>query len=190
MSTKVNQAIVEDLLPLYSEGLLSAETTKWVEQQLESNEELKNIANHITSDLPTPEIVSSIDHEKMFKQINRRLSLYQMIFVAISFFLAIQTSLLNESFGFILWYAVLGALTFQFYKDWKLVLFISIMPIFLWSLSSNIMDFTSGSVEGISFLPFLGQSILGSLFLSIFHGLFAILGSIIVWLFLKSKGDS
>ncbi len=66
----------------------------------------------------------------MFKQIHRKLSMYQMIFIGVSFLLAVQTSLLNESLGFILWYTVLGLLSYLFYKDVKLVFLIAFVPTF------------------------------------------------------------
>ncbi|WP_262421798.1 zf-HC2 domain-containing protein [Bacillus aquiflavi] len=111
--------IVEDLLPLYSEGLLSVETTKWLEEHLEQCEHCKELAALSKDSIVKEPVESTVDQKKMFKQINRKLSLYQIIFVTLSFIFAIQTSLLNESFGFILSYTILGLITYLFYKDMK-----------------------------------------------------------------------
>lgn len=63
--------IIRDLLPLYREGLLSEETAKWFEEQVKNNPEYKKLA----TETPLPKKI--IDH---------RLSLYQILFTAISFF--------------------------------------------------------------------------------------------------------
>ncbi len=115
--------IVEDLLPLYQEGLLSDATKEWIEEQMEKNEELQKLAKVLQNPLEKEEIpeTSESDRDKMFKKINRRLSLYQIIFVGLSFLLAIKTALINDSFGFILWYTILGLLIYLFYSDMKMV---------------------------------------------------------------------
>lgn len=181
------RSIIEDLLPLYHEGLLSEETTKWFEEQVSQNEEYQKLVDRTGEPLLKEEIEPTIEHEKMMKSIHRKLALYQIIFVGLSFFLAIRTSLLNDSFGFILWYAVLGVLTYMFYKDMKIVFYISFIPIFIWSFGSNIIDFTSGMITDTSFAEFILSSIPGSIFLSVIHYVFALIGSIIGLLILKLK---
>ena len=37
------RSIIEDLLPLYHEGLLSEETTQWLEEQVKGDEELQSL---------------------------------------------------------------------------------------------------------------------------------------------------
>jgi hypothetical protein len=185
---KDNQAkhIIEDLLPLYEEGLLSAETTAWLEEQAKNNIEYANLLELSSKALPNTVINSSIDSTKMFQQINRKLAMYQIIFVALSFLLAINTSLLNESFGFVLWYAVLGVVSFLFYKDFKIVLYLSLLPIFFWSVGTNIIDYFNGHyMEGITILEFLTSSLFGSLVLSVLHFAFALIGALIAWIILK-----
>ncbi|MEI2401072.1 hypothetical protein, partial [Paenibacillus phytohabitans] len=132
-----------------------------------------------------------VQHDKMITNIKRRLALYQLIFVGLSFFLAIQTSMLNDSFGFILWYTVLGLLTYLFYKDMKIVFYISFIPIFIWSISGNISDYMSGDIVGaVSFGPFLLQSIIGSILVTLLHYVFAFIGSMIGFLYIKIRtGD-
>ncbi len=40
---KPTKAIIEDLLPLYHEGLLSEETTKWLEEEANQNKDYQRL---------------------------------------------------------------------------------------------------------------------------------------------------
>ncbi|MEC1262744.1 hypothetical protein P9D34_20430 [Bacillus swezeyi] len=182
------RSIFEDLLPLYHEGLLSKETAEWIEEQAENDEELQKLLKMSGAALLTEDIESSVHEGQMFKRINRKLSLYQIIFTVISFFLAMKTSLLNESFGFILWYAVLGFVTYLFYRDMKIVLLLSFVPIFVWGIS----DILGGwdAADGTGFAEQLLNSVLGAFMLALVHCLFAIAGSLIGWLCVKLKEGS
>lgn len=182
------RSIIEDLLPLYQEGLLSEATTQWFEEQVANSEELQQLVAQTTKPLEKVEIKSPVEHDKMIQKIKRRLSIYQLIFIGISFFLAINTSLLNESFGFILWYTVLGVLTYVFYKDIKIVIYISMLPIFIWSIGVNISDYLAGHIDGsITLLAYLLESIMASFFLAVVHFLFALIGSLMGLLIFKIK---
>lgn len=173
-------AIIEDLLPLYNEGLLSEETTKWFEKQVQQNPAYQKLIDASQRPLPKQEIRSPIDQEQMMKKIHRKLSIYQMIFVALSFFLAINTSLLNESFGFILWYAVLGMISYIFYKDMKMVFFISFIPIFVWSIGGSLADLFAGNkLAEISLGEYLLGSLSGAFLIAVIHYLFAFIGSLV-----------
>lgn len=174
--------IVEDLLPLYKEGLVSDETKKWIEEQLKRDESLQKMAQTLDTPLEKEEIpiTEEGNQDRVFKKIQRRLTLYQIIFIAISFLLALRSSLLNNSFGFILWYAVLGALIYLFYSDMKIVFYLSFIPIFFWSIVSGISDYFTGNlIEGVSFFDNVGNSLYASIFVSIIHYIFALLGSVI-----------
>ncbi|MBA4536970.1 zf-HC2 domain-containing protein [Bacillus aquiflavi] len=179
--------IVEDLLPLYSEGLLSVETTKWLEEHLEQCEHCKELAALSKDSIVKEPVESTVDQKKMFKQINRKLSLYQIIFVTLSFIFAIQTSLLNESFGFILSYTILGLITYLFYKDMKMMFLIAFTPIFLWSLGTHIFEFSTGATEGNLGIKEIFFSFQGAILLGFSHLLFAFIGSLIGLLILKLK---
>ena len=188
MDKHLTQAIIEDLLPLYNEGLLSTETTTWLEGQIQESEELQKLVTQSTIPLDKEEIDSPVQHDKMITTIKRRLALYQLIFVGLSFYLAIQTSLLNESFGFILWYAVLGLLTYLFYKDIKIVFYVSFIPIFIWSIGGNIADYMNGQIDTtVSLGRFLYQSVMGSTLVTLIHCLFAFIGSLIGFFYLKIR---
>lgn len=170
--------IAEDLLPLYNEGLLQDETAAWLEDHLESCDDCRELAKLSSEPVDNDVVHSSIDNDKMFAKINLKLSVYQILFVALSFFFAMKTSLLNESFGFILSYTVLGFVTYFFYQRLLIVLTIAFLPTFLWSLAQS-MD------ESVSTL----DMIWGAAFLALIHLLFAIIGSLVAFLLLKFKKE-
>lgn len=180
--------IIEDLLPLYNEGLLSPETTEWVKEHLEECEKCRGICDVTKGELKVEGPDSKISNDEMFKKINRKISFYQVIFVALSFFFAIRTSMLNNSFEFVLWYTVLGAITYLFYKDLKIVFLISFVPIFIWSVGEQFMSFVNGHVaEGVGILEYAFQVLQGSLIISFVHYIFAAIGSFMGFLIIKIK---
>ncbi|MBS4206928.1 zf-HC2 domain-containing protein [Bacillus sp. FJAT-50079] len=166
-------SIVEDLLPLYHEGLLQDETVSWVDEHFKKCDHCREIAQISKQPIDPEQIQSTVNYDQMMEKIKLRLSIYQIIFVGISFLFAIKTSLLNESFGFILSYAILGAITYLFYKSFWIVITIAFLPNFIWSL--------------IDISAFHFNSIIGSLFLAAIHVIFAFAGSIIGLLILKLR---
>ena len=182
------RSIFEDLLPLYHEGLLSKETAEWIEEAAENDEELQKLLKMTEAELPKEHIESTVHESQMFKKINRKLSLYQLMFTAISFFLAIHTSLLNESFGFILWYAVLGLAVYLFYRDMKLVILLSFAPIFIWGMGDILAGWDAADGTGV--VEHLLYSVFGAFMLAVIHCFFAAAGMMIGWLFLKLKESS
>lgn len=180
--------IFKDLLPLYHEGLLSKETAEWIEEAAENDEELHRLLKMTEAELPKEHIESSVHESQMFKKINRKLSLYQLMFTAISFFLAIHTSLLNESFGFILWYAVLGLAVYLFYRDIKLVILLSFAPIFIWGMGDILAGWDTADGTGV--VEHLLYAVFGAFMLAAIHCFFAAAGMMIGWLFLKLKESS
>ncbi|GIN22465.1 zf-HC2 domain-containing protein [Siminovitchia fordii] len=170
--------IAEDLLPLYNEGLLQDETSAWMEEHLESCDDCRELAKLSSEPVDKDAVQSPVDNDKMFAKINLKLSIYQIIFVALSFFFAMKTSLLNESFGFILSYAVLGFATYFFYQRLMIVITIAFLPTFLWSLAQSVN-------ESVSVL----EAIWGASFLALIHLLFAIIGSLVAFLLLKFKKE-
>lgn len=180
--------IVEDLLPLYSEGLLSAETEKWVKNHLESCSHCSNLEQKTGEPMTEEAIASPIQHEKMMSNITLKLTFYQMIFIGISFFLALKTALLNDSFGFILSYTVLGFVTYLFYKSFKLTIVIAFLPIFAWSLSTTIPisenDLGNSSTH---LFTLFSQTLAGSMIIAGIHLGFALIGALIGLLSLKLK---
>lgn len=172
--------IVEDLLPLYAEDLLQPETASWLNQHLTTCPECAELVS-LTEESFQHNIESSTDHTKMISKIKLKLSVYQIILVAISFFFALKTSLLQDSFGFILSYTLLGVLTYLFYRNGWVAALIAFLPIMLWSIAESILDFSTGELNISQFLI----SIPGAAILASFHLLFTLLGCIIAILILK-----
>ncbi len=170
--------IAEDLLPLYNEDLLQDETAVWLEDHFKSCKSCRDLSHLSKEPVEKGTVYSSVDHDKMFAKINLKLSVYQIIFVALSFFFAMKTSLLNESFGFILSYAVLGFATYFFYQRLMIVITIAFLPTFLWSLAQSVNESVSVS-----------EAIWGASFLALIHLLFAIIGSLVAFLLLKFKKE-
>ncbi len=188
MDPKTNRSIIEDLLPLYQEDLLSDETARWLEEQIRSNEAYQHLYELSRKPLPAPEQTASAnDYEKMMRKISRKLSVYQLIMMAISFFMAISTSMMGDSFGFILWYAVLGLVTFLFYRDIKVVLLVTFVPIFLWLFGDMIYERMHGHVTDTGLFTYVLLSFLGALLGAALHTVFALIGAAIGWLAGRKK---
>ncbi len=179
--------IFEDLLPLYNENLLSSETTEWMKYHMSQCNECKDLYELSKEQIIKSPIEATQDVDVMFKKINRKLSLYQIIFVILSFYFAINTSLINESFGFVLWYAILGCVIYVFYKDMKIVFLLSFLPIFIWSFGENVISFFKSNYVDISFWGFLLENLMGSFMISLIHFLFALIGGIAGLCILKIK---
>ncbi|CAM4182915.1 zf-HC2 domain-containing protein [Lederbergia lenta] len=172
--------IAEDLLPLYNDGLLQEETDEWLESHLKSCQKCNELAQLTKEPVEKETIISPVNHDKMMEKIKLKLSIYQIIFVGISFFFAIKTSLLNESFGFILSYTVLGVITYLFYRNFLIVTAIAFLPIFLWDIFQSFSMYVDGDTS-------LLLGIIGSAFLALIHLIFALMGSVIGLLILKLK---
>ena len=169
-------SIIEDLLPLYNEGLLQEKTIDYVESHLRSCADCADLRSLSAEPMIKDTLSSPVNHEKMMSKITFRLSLYQIIFVGISFFLAMRTTLLNDSFGFILSYTILGLLTYLFYKNIKIVIAITFLPVFIWSIGTTLAETNF-------------DYIYGSLIVAGLHLLFALIGALIAWLILQLKGS-
>jgi hypothetical protein len=166
--------IARDLMPLYREQLLHEETDAWLKEHLSSCRECREMAELSDEPLEEAPIPSPIDNNKMFAKIHLKLAVFQIIFVAISFFFAMKTSLLNNSFGFILSYALLGFAAYLFYKKIFIAAVIAFLPNFIWSL----FDSAGGGS------PFF-EMLLGAAFIACIHLIFALIGCVLAILLLK-----
>lgn len=185
------RSIIEDLLPLYHDGLLNKETTDWLERQLDQNKELQHLVDLSKQSLKKEKIEPTIHQDSAFKAIQRKLSLYQMIFVALSFLLAVNTSILNESFGFILSYTILGLITYFFYKDIRLVLSLSFIPIFIWFLGDSMIQLIRGEIQlDITLAEYVLHTFLGGIFMTGIHAVFALIGSLVALLVIKLREEN
>lgn len=189
---KYEKYIIQDLLPLYEEDLLSDETKEWLDLKLEEKQEYRQLLQKLQKPLEKGDIpeITDAEREKMFQKIHRKLTIYQFIFVAISFILAIQTALLNDSFGFILSYTVLGFVVYLFYSNMKMVFLLSFVPIFIWSVFAGIFGFSNEPVDQELSAFAYGFSVFQmALILSAIHYLFAFIGSLIALIFKKIKNE-
>ena len=184
--------IVEDLLPLYEENLVQPETKKWIEQHLADCPTCQKLTSNVIEALPqlAPPKKSAT---AMMQHAQLKLTVYQLLFVILSFAFAMNTSLLNESFAFILSYFILGAVTFYFYRHVLLTLLLAFLPIFIWSIYATIQSFGSYSkwyAESMAYysstLSLMMNTVLGSAFTALIHTLFTILGIIVVKLLIQA----
>lgn len=184
--------ITEDLLPLYEENLVQPETKEWLDQHLASCPSCQKLAAIEIEALPKLQAPKK-SAETMIHTAQLKLTIYQLLFVILSFILAINTSLLNESFAFILSYFVLGAVTYYFYRQAILTVLLAFVPIFIWTIYATIQSYGSYSnwlSEQRSYhasnLSLLTELILGGVFTAFLHTLFTILGIIVVKLLIQT----
>lgn len=183
--------IVEDLLPLYEEGLVQAETAQWIEQHLASCASCSSVTN---IEMPTPEpIRPEMTAEKTIAKTKLKLAVYQMLFVALSFIFAMSTAIFTEKgFGFILSYFLLGAVTYGFYRSWLFTIALSLVPIFIWTMFDTILTYSSVSAwwnESLHYYSPVGviiQLLFGGVLTAVIHTLFAALGAAFIVLIQKA----
>ena len=184
--------IIEDLLPLYEENLVQPETKQWIEQHLvgcPNCQKLTSVTMEVLPSLKPPQKAAT----KMIKHAHLKLTVYQLLFVILSFVFAINTSLLNESLTFILSYFILGIVTFYFYRHTILTLLLAFVPVFIWSIYTTIDSFGSYSnwyanqiIYHSSTLSLLWEITLGGLFTAFIHTIFTVLGILVVKLLIQA----
>ena len=163
-------AITQDLLPLYEEELLQPETKKFVDEHLQNCDECRGVAEQ--SQIPLAPIEKSeLSSKKMIRKITLRLTTIQVFFVAIAFILAMTTSVMNSSVGFVVTYPILGAITYLFYRSVVVSLLIAAIPTFLWSCLLYMTDLLANYYAD-SFLEALGMALISL----VIHMLFTIIG--------------
>ena len=193
--------IVEDLLALYEEDLLQPETKGWVERHLTS---CASCSEKIGITIE-PQLIKNLQPEKnaeaMIAKAKLKLTIYQLLFVTLSFLLAMSTSLFsNDGFHFIMTYFILGAVTFYFYRSWLLTFVLAFIPIAIWTVIDTIYSYGAMS-EWIAMAPSNSGSIFqafinlatSSIFLALLHTFFALLGVVFVKCLLLAftkRGDS
>jgi len=136
---KKDCTITQDLLPLYEEDLLQPETKVFVDEHLQSCHDCHQIAEQ--SQIPlSPKVNPGLSSKKMIREVTLRVTSIQIFFVAIAFLLAMSTSNMNGSKGFVLTYTLLGAITYLFYRSMILAFLIAAIPTFLWSCLMYMTD--------------------------------------------------
>ena len=184
--------LVEDLWPLYEEGLVQPETKQWIEQHVQHCAHCQQLHDGTVEVMPIPE--STMTPEQTIAKTTFKLHIYQLLLVALSFIFAMNTSLLsNQGFQFILSYFVLGIAVYYFYKNVWLTVLIAFIPTAIWSIYEDVMSYgsmTNWWEQSLSSYPSVWQIIsdqlVGALFIGVIHTLFTVLGIGFVMLIQKA----
>ncbi len=177
-------SIVQDLLSLYEEDLLQPETRKFVEEHLKSCQECQHIAEQ--SQIPLPAGARQhADSKKMIRKITVKLTTIQIFFVAIAFILAMGTTLMNDGTGFILTYAILGVVTYLFYRSVLVAILLAGVPNFIWNCLLYMTDWF-GEFYASSF----SEAFQLALMTLIIHLLFTFIGIMIGFSILKIREEN
>ncbi len=184
--------IVEDLLPLYEENLIQLETKQWIETHLAHCSQCREMASVELEALPKLALPEK-SADLMMRHVQSKLTVYQLLFVLLSFAFAMQTSLLNESFAFILSYFILGAVTFFVYRNVLFTLLLAFVPTCLWTIFMTVDSYGSYSAWYTDQLTYYSSAIslfantaVGGIFLAAIHTLFTVLGIIVVKLLIQA----
>ena len=178
--------IVEDLLPLYEEQLVQNETAEWLETHLRKCEHCRSLLQEelATIDLPKPKKSA----EKMMQHAHLKLTIYQFIFVLLSFVFAMNTSILNESFTFMLSYFLFGAITFYFYRNSILTLLLAFAPTFIWTIYATINAYPSYEAW-LNAQSNLGSALIhlmsAGIMMALIHTIFTFIGIVVVYLLVR-----
>lgn len=178
--------IVQDVLPLYEEDLLQLETKQFIEEHLKSCQECRHIAEQ--SQIPLPaEVRPGGASKKMIRNITVKLTTIQIFFVSIAFILAMGTTIMNgnSNGGFILTYAILGAVTYLFYRSALVAVLLAGVPNFIWHCLLYMTDWF-GEFYAESF----SEALLIALMAVIIHLLFTFIGIIIGFCILKIREEN
>ena len=178
--------IVQDLLPLYEEDLLQLKTKQFIEEHLKSCQECRHIAEQSQIPLPT-EVRPGGASKKMIRNITVKLATIQIFFVSIAFILAMGMTIMtgNSNFGFILTYAILGAVTYLFYRSALVAVLLAGVPNFIWHCLLYMTDWF-GEFYAESF----SEALQIALMAVIIHLLFTFIGIIIGFCILKIREEN
>lgn len=174
--------LVEDLWPLYEEGLVQFETKQWIEQHIEHCPQCQKLRDENVETMSIPE--SKMNAEQTIAKTTFKLHIYQLLLVAVSFVFAMNTSILsNTGFQFILSYFILGVVVFSFYKSWQLTVLIAFIPTAIWTVYDSIMSYGSltrwwaqSLIDYESVWQLLSNQVAGALFIGALHTLFTLFG--------------
>ncbi|MBD8036660.1 zf-HC2 domain-containing protein [Solibacillus sp. A46] len=176
--------VIQDLLPLYEEDLVQIGTKQFVEEHLKSCQECRHIAEQ--SQIPLPvEVEHGGGSKKMIRKITLKLTTIQIFFVAIAFILAMGTTVMNNNSGFILTYALLGAVTYLFYRSIFIAVLLAGVPNFIWNCLLYMTDWF-GEFYGGSFL----ESFSLALTSVVIHLIITFIGIVIGFSILKIREEN
>lgn len=176
--------IIQDLFPLYEEDLLQLETKQFVEEHLKSCQECRQMAEQ--SQIPLPvEVEHGGSSKKMIRKITLKLTTIQIFFVAVAFILAMGTTVMNNKSGFILTYALLGAVTYLFYRSILIAVLLAGIPNFIWNCLLYMTDWF-GEFYGGNFLEALSIALTAV----IVHLIITFIGIVIGFCILKVREEN
>ena len=186
--------IIEDLYPLYEEGLVHEHTATFIEEHLKSCSYCSSRFLGKQIELKAPVKKSKVSAAVSVKKMQSKLAIYQLLLMLLSFYFAMTTNLFAESFGFILTYFILGLVTFLFYRSWLLTLLIAFFPVFLigfyeTAMMPNAYRLYKGDHLGGNIFVFIWMHFIGAVFLAAMHTFFAILGAVVGYFISKLREE-
>lgn len=182
--------IVEDLWPLYEEGLVQPKTRAWIEAHCATCASCATLHEQIQS-IPVP--APDASPEQVMKHVTRKLKLYEWFMMTLAFMFAMNTTLFSEqAFQFILSYFLLGVVAYSFYNSWLFTALLAFVPTALASMYDTIRSYdsltlwwTHAVMQSDSVVAAVTQLIAAALFAGALHTLFTFLGALFVWLLQK-----
>lgn len=188
-------AIIEDLWPLYEEGLVQAETASWIEAHCQTCPHCQHL--HETPLLPTipaPETSA----EATIARVTKKLRLYELLVVIASFIFAMNTVLFtNEAFAFIISYFVLGTALFYVYNSWLLTVLVAFIPTAIWSIYDVVHSYDSialwwqatNALYDDSLWRIVGHYAAIIVVVGMLHTVFALLGATVIALLRQANKE-
>lgn len=187
-------AIVEDLYPLYEEGLVQDQTAAFVEEHLhiceKCREKFGSGQKNIAPIIEKPKISAAL----AMKKTQSKLAMIQLVITLLSFYLAMSTNLFSESFGFILTYFILGIVIFSFYQSWMLTFIIAFFPVLFIAFADTAFEpnayrtYMADHMNG-NIVFFAWMHLIGAVMIAILHTFFAMLGGAVAFLWKKTKKE-
>lgn len=186
--------IIEDLYPLYEEGLVHEHTATFIEEHLKSCSQCSNRFLSKQSELNAPVEKSKVSAAISIKKTQSKLAVYQLLIMLLSFYFAMTTNLFAESLDFILTYFILGLVTFLFYRSWLLTFLIAFLPVFFigfyeTAMAPNAFRLYKSDYLGGNIFAFIWMHFIGATFTAILHTIFAMLGAVVALLITKLKKE-
>ena len=186
--------IIEDLYPLYEEGLVHEHTATFIEEHLKSCSQCSSRFIGKQSELNAPIEKSKVSAAVSVKKTQSKLAVYQLLLMLLSFYFAMTTNLFAESFGFILTYFILGLVTFLFYRSWLLTFLIAFLPVFFigfyeTAMAPNAYRLYKGDHLGGNIFVFVWMHFIGAAFMAAMHTFFAMLGAVVALFITKLKKE-
>ena len=186
--------IIEDLYPLYEEGLVHKNTGQFIEQHVNSCPLCASRFLGKQIELSVPVEKPKVSAAVSVKKTQSKLAVYQLLIMLLSFYFAMTTNLFAESFGFILTYFILGLVIFLFYRSWLLTFLISFLPVFFigfheTALTPNAYRLYKGDHLGGNVLVFIWMHLIGATFMAILHTIFTMLGAVVALFMTRLKKE-